>query len=650
MPPCISRGLWIALLVVVWVRAPWLAAQPGSSPAVHYHFGDDRHWADTELDDSAWPVASQGRWPVPPFYSDGFVWIRLRFEVPGDSAGPLSIRDTDHSSLGADLNATEANEIFVNGWLVGARGSFPPHAVPVLSGQDAVLDLPRGLAVPGKTAVIALRAWYPPFERRTGILVSERFAIDERRNLQLAANAEHSATMLAGGPDLALNLLITLMGIGLLVFWRSARGRELLVCAAMLITFPLFNAFIALSELGFVGLHWRVDSLVWALLRTAGMLATIEFVWTIHDLRSLGVKRFAQTIALLRNALPLIGQLTTVPSVMVHISVLALRPASNLFDTLIISANLWALLIRKRNRLIAGALALVPITSLLSWFGWMLEGRIGPFHFDYFNVAYFIAALALFVSLGQRAWVAWRGRDELRVELEAAREVQQQLVAPAVDIPGFKIESAYIPAKQVGGDFFRVIPEDGAGVLIVVGDVSGKGLRAAMTVAAVVGALRTVHPVSPAWIINALNSGLIGNLRGGFVTCCAARITHDGVVTIANAGHLPPYRNGAEMDLAAGLPLGIDANADYEESHFQLQSLESLTFVSDGIIEARNAAGELFGFERTLKISSSSAETIAQAAVAFGQDDDITVLKMTWLGTTNIAATSSHAAAAFKRV
>ncbi len=626
------RKFWLVLFIMAATAMP-LAHAKEDAATIRYHFGDDKRWADPNFDDSDWPIASYGHWPVPPFYSDGFIWIRLRIDVPSDSAAPLAIRDTDRSSLGADLSATDANEIYVNGSLVGTQGSFPPHAVPVLSGRDAILDLSADLVVPGQSALVALRAWYPPFARRTGTLVSERFAIDERRNLQLAGSSERSASMLASGPDLALNLLITVMGIGLLVFWRSAGGRELLLCAAMLITFPLFNAFIALYELGFVGLHWRIDSLVWALLRTASMLVTIEFVWTIHDLQSLGIKRFAQACALFRNALPLIGEFTIIPTAIVHFSVLALRPASNLFDILLIGANLWALFTRKRNRLIAGALTLVPLTSLLTWFGWLGESRLGPFHFDDFNVAWFIAALALFVTLGQRAWKAWRGRDELRFELEAAREVQQQLVAPAEDIPGFKMESAYIPARQVGGDFFRVVAEDGNGVLIVVGDVSGKGLRAAMTVASVVGALRTIHPVSPAWIIRALNSGLIGNLGGGFVTCCAARVTQDGSVTIANAGHLSPYRSGVELELAGGLPLGIDPHAEYEESHFQLGPSESLTFLSDGIVEARNATGELFGFERTVKISVQSASSIAQTAVAFGQDDDITVLKMTWLGT-----------------
>jgi serine phosphatase RsbU (regulator of sigma subunit) len=156
-----------------------------------------------------------------------------------------------------------------------------------------------------------------------------------------------------------------------------------------------------------------------------------------------------------------------------------------------------------------------------------------------------------------------------------------------MSVPGFKIESVYEPAKQVGGDFFRVVPEDGGSVLVVVGDVSGKGLPAAMTVSAVIGALRSTPPVSPAWILNALNTGLMGQLRGGFVTCCAARICSDGVVTIANAGHLSPYCDGAELELEAGIPLGIAAGVEYKETEFVLQPNQSITFLSDGVVEAR---------------------------------------------------------------
>jgi serine phosphatase RsbU (regulator of sigma subunit) len=79
----------------------------------------------------------------------------------------------------------------------------------------------------------------------------------------------------------------------------------------------------------------------------------------------------------------------------------------------------------------------------------------------------------------------------------------------------------------------------------------------------------------------------------------------------------------------AGLPLGIVSGTEYEEIQFSLKPDESLTFLSDGVVEARNASGELFGFERTLRVIDSGAAAIAQEAMEFGQDDDITVLSIT---------------------
>jgi serine phosphatase RsbU (regulator of sigma subunit) len=299
------------------------------------------------------------------------------------------------------------------------------------------------------------------------------------------------------------------------------------------------------------------------------------------------------------------------------------------FNFITIGTNMWAFLVRRQNRAIAAALVIIPVASALRNIGIPIAYVVGNVSVDFFSLGFLVSATALFITLGQRARAGWRSRDELRVEFEAAREVQQQLVAPAVDVPGFKIDSVYAPAKQVGGDFFRVLPEPGGSVLVVVGDVSGKGLRAAMTVSAIIGALRTMPSLSPPRILSDLNRGLAGQLRGGFVTCCVARIGADGEVAIANAGHFSPYRAGAEVDIPAGFPLGLVPDATYDEAHFRLHSGEVLTFLSDGVIEARNSSGELFGFERTLAISTSSAETIAQAAIDFGQDDDITVLTLT---------------------
>jgi serine phosphatase RsbU (regulator of sigma subunit) len=236
--------------------------------------------------------------------------------------------------------------------------------------------------------------------------------------------------------------------------------------------------------------------------------------------------------------------------------------------------------------------------------------------------------VALFILLGQNAWTAWRARDELRVEFEAAREIQEQMVALAMDAPGFRLESAYMPAKRVGGDFFRTLPEADGSVMIVVGDVSGKGLKAAMTVSAIMGALRDYPSRQPCEVPAHLNRALYGQI-GGFVTCCAALVAEDGTMTLANAENSPPHCNGEELAVEPGLPLGLLGDVSYAETRYQLAPGDRLTFVSDGVVEATSPEGELYGFERTRAISNQPANTIAETAARFGQEDDITVVTLT---------------------
>jgi serine phosphatase RsbU (regulator of sigma subunit) len=307
---------------------------------------------------------------------------------------------------------------------------------------------------------------------------------------------------------------------------------------------------------------------------------------------------------------------------------LAVLPADLIFEPLLIAVNVWAILTRRTNPLLALALLTNPAISLLNNTGILsFTVRLGPFSEHPIALADFVCDVAIFALLSRSAWKTWRARDELRVEFEAAREVQERLVVPAVDIPGFKIESVYIPAKQVGGDFFRVLPDLDGSVLVVVGDVSGKGLKAAMTVSAIMGALPGCHSRKPAEVLAHLNEAVYGRI-GGFVTCCAALISANGAMTIANAGNPAPYCNGEEMVVEPGLPLGMTVEANYEETLYQVAPGDRLTFVSDGVVEATNPQGELFGFDRARAISNEPASAIAEAAQRFGQEDDITVLSV----------------------
>jgi len=155
-------------------------------------------------------------------------------------------------------------------------------------------------------------------------------------------------------------------------------------------------------------------------------------------------------------------------------------------------------------------------------------------------------------------------------------------------------------------------------------------MPAAMTVSLLVGTVRTLahYTQSPAEILAAMNQRMLARSKDGFTTCLVLRIHADGAVTVSNAGHFAPYLGAQEFPIESGLPLGLAASAVYTESSFHLDAGQELTLLTDGVAEARAKNGELFGFERTASISVLSAEHIAATAKAFGQQDDITVLKI----------------------
>jgi len=109
------------------------------------------------------------------------------------------------------------------------------------------------------------------------------------------------------------------------------------------------------------------------------------------------------------------------------------------------------------------------------------------------------------------------------------------------------------------------------------------------------------------------------------------RIAANGSATLANAGHLPPYLNGKPLDMEGALPLGIIDGADFSVMHFQLTSNEKLVVISDGILEATDAHGELFGFDRVAELlrNSTPVKALADAAQLFGQNDDISLVAVT---------------------
>jgi hypothetical protein len=263
----------------------------------------------------------------------------------------------------------------------------------------------------------------------------------------------------------------------------------------------------------------------------------------------------------------------------------------------------------------------------LTWHPFGVSVGLGP-------MANLLLVATLALLLLRRLLLSVRRQRRMALDVKQAQEVQQ-VILPEVrtTLPGLVIESEYRPALEVGGDFFQIIPNKTDGSLLVVaGDVTGKGLKAGMLVALLVGAIRTAADMTPdpEFVLHALNKRLLGR-SDAQATCLALTIARDGAVTLANAGHMAPYLNGEPLAMEGALPLGMIESAELSVMHFQFHDGDKLILMSDGIAEATDAEGHLFGFERVRKLlhTATTAAEVATAAQSFGQEDDISVISIT---------------------
>lgn len=618
------RRLHLCLLLILGAVAMRMAAaQPAASSQspVRYHYGDNPAWANPAFDDSSWPADPDGAWQIAPFHSDGIVWVRFRVPVSADPAAGASLWLVNpHAAAG---------EVFLDGKLIGQSGGLPPKPRGVVLPAFSVLDAP-GIPRKASFATVALRLWYLPSYRYRGGEDRATCELDSAAVLKERLQAQHVSNILSWVPFLSLNGMLMLLGLGLLGLWRWSGRRELFWFALLLVFFPLLPVTVSLPALAGSPINVWLWDCVLSVANLAAMFMTVKFLWIIFDLRSRPLSIVLHTCWIVYIAAGSLTSITTAASpafaCMMPLSIVSVT-AFNLV-TLLIDLRY---LVTGPNRAFAAAMAVIPIASSLSIVGLNPTDLFGIPHLDLFSAGVLVVGVFLSVMLARRAFDQWRVGTRLRIEFSAAREVQQRLVPAALPhIDRFNLEAAYLPAQEVGGDFYQVLPLRDGSTLIVIGDVSGKGLKAAMTGTLALGALRTLaqEALSPAQILFRLNAQLAASSDGGFITCICVRIAADGALTIANAGHLAPYRNGEELSVDNGLPLGIAPDAAYSESVFQLAPGDRLTFLSDGVVEAQSPTGELYGFDRTAAISTQTAEQIAAAAQAFGQEDDITVLTL----------------------
>jgi serine phosphatase RsbU (regulator of sigma subunit) len=214
-----------------------------------------------------------------------------------------------------------------------------------------------------------------------------------------------------------------------------------------------------------------------------------------------------------------------------------------------------------------------------------------------------------------------RERERVEQELQVGRRIQQAALPKEVpELEGWQISPFYQPAREVGGDFYDFFELKDGRVGLVVGDATGKGVPAALVVTATYSMLRavaqTLGSFSPGELLAQVNETLLARIPPNmFVTCFYAILEPEsGSLSYANAGHDLPYlhRNGTAEELRArGMPLGLMPGMSYEEKEITLEAGEAALFYSDGLVEAHDPKGEMFGFPRLQALIAEHAEEAA---------------------------------------
>jgi hypothetical protein len=646
--------------------APALSAEALGKGAVplngpwQFHLGDNLAWADPAANDATgqngWEqLAADKPWGAQGHPSQtGYGWYRKHLHLsPAPGAGP------NFALLIPGIG--DIYEVYWNGGLVGRYGKLPPHPQ-----RFNYLSQPQqiwGLG-PARDGVLAIRVWKAPLDSFSPAEIGgfEATPLIGSPEAIAAAKTQDDYTWVRGSQFsfLLWFLYDAVAVLGFLLWLRNRGQRELLALAVYCgATVGIYETLSTRLPVPY-SLGLSLAQLL-AGLEDVGLWYLLLYLFRLDSLPR--VARFTRNLAIVQMA-------TAVPDAMLALcdwSSPFFSPWVQTVDGILTAANsiarIYTLVLvgfgvfspERRKLLDASRWFLVATATLngglMSALATVDQGR----RFTHWHASEKLTAplftingnhvmpatltsLLLFAAIVCGVFQAVRtaaGRQAaIERELQSARELQQALIPETLpQLPGYALAGAYIPAQEVGGDFFQVIPLEGehaGSTLIVLGDVSGKGLKAAMAVSVIVGAVRSLADFtsSPAEILAGLNRRLHGRLQGGFATCIVLRVDRDRSFVVANAGHLAPLVNGREIDLLGALPLGLVPSASYEEREFELQPGERLTLVTDGVVEAQSASGELFGFERTALASAGDAEAIAQAAKQFGQVDDITVLTL----------------------
>jgi HAMP domain-containing protein len=569
-------------------------------------------------------------------------WFRIHLKLaPGH--GPIELLAempvSRNTSVTLGNGPGEDMDLYANGQLIkpeGPHGDDASHYLPISRVYN--LEVP-----PAETSlVIAMRTMMIPtgFGAYTHFFATRTFRLGYPEDLKPLLELWSIHNLFERLPRLITAILLVFLSIFLFALYFTQKGHVEYLWLAF---YELVQAPIAFLDLG--GSTAYIDQLtflafIFQLVLTSAYLY-FEFLISFLSLR----RRWY--ITLLRYSAPVMAGVA--PSFLaighgdfVGVLVVVFSLGSMLWLCgwfLFCLITLIAATIRRNFE--AGLLLFPLLLSIVgiaepiltqNMMGWSgrpyrspLTLQAGPIPIHFANIADFTGMLVIVTIIFSRFLRIQRDRERASSELAAARSVQELMIPhEKLSTPGFEVDSVYNPANEVGGDFYHLDVTPDGGLLVVIGDVAGKGLKAAMNVSMVMGALRRATERSPARILEALNRVLLGS--ESFTTCQAAWFGSNGELVIANAGHLPPYLNSQEVALPGGLPLGVLEENSYEEVRLYLHPGDRILLMSDGVVEARQGSGELFGFDRVHNLSNQSAFYIADAAKEFGQEDDITVL------------------------
>ena len=576
-------------------------------------------------------------------------WFRLHIKL-APHHGPLALLielPVAHSAALATGSEAPVADVFANGKLVVSEGpgsDRPSHYQPV--SRMYRLDIPENET----SLVLALRTFYVPFgyASYTFFFAKRTIHLGSPQDLNRILDLWSDNSFFERIPRLANSLQLMFLGLFLLALYFTQKGHVEYLWLAL---HELSQA--PLSFIETAGSSARIDQLLYAALFFQLLAISayfyFEFLVSFLDLNQrwparrrrwfIQIPRFAAPIlAFVGPAFVLVGRNTTSTAVVLGIVFIG----SAVWWIGWLGFCLVTLIAATVRRNFEAGLLLFPLvltfigllepifsTGMSDWTGRSYHSPLtvnaGPMPIHFASIADLAGLLAIVVIIFIRFLRIQRDRERASSELAAARSVQELMIPhDRISTPGFEVQSIYSPANEVGGDFYHVESTAEGGLLVVIGDVAGKGLKAAMNVSMLMGALRRIPERSPAKILESLNRVLVNS--DSFTTCQAAYFGANGELTISNAGHLPPYLNSQEVQVLGGLPLGVLNEISYEELKLYLHPGDRILLMSDGVVEARHSSGELFGFDRVHNLSNQSAFYIADAAKAFGQEDDITVL------------------------